>query len=112
MGPAPTAKSKIGFFARLGLLLGPAGIVLVFFPRPHARQALPLLAADSKAGILCFSFGDGQGEMRLVPAGRDGSAAVRLRLSGTGPDLTGVLFDELGSALRRSRETESRRKDP
>ncbi len=76
------------------------------------QLALPLLAADSKAGILCFSFGDGQGEMRLVPAGRDGSAAVRLRLSGTGPDLAGVLFDELGSALRRSRETESRRKDP
>ena len=57
MSSAPSAKPDKGsFLLRLGLLLGPAGIALVFFPREHAREELPLLAAAAGLGVLLAVF--------------------------------------------------------
>ena len=44
--------NKLSFLLRLLLFLGPPGIALVFLPREHARQALPLLAAALGLGVL------------------------------------------------------------
>ncbi len=56
MAPPRKGKPNKAPLARLALLLAPLGIVLVFFPREHARQALPLLAAALAAGVLLAVF--------------------------------------------------------